>query len=309
MTHWANQKTNLPASVRVRLLRLAKEEEIPFETILVRYASERLLYRLSCSRYAEDFVLKGAWLFYVWGIPRRTTRDVDVHGHGDNSVDHIESVICEVAQIEPTPPDGLEFDPGSARSLELQEDDEYSGVRVRITVYLGSAEIRAQVDVAFGEKLVDDPVEMDVPVLLDFPRPRLRTYSAEASIAEKLQAMVRFGSTNDRMKDYFDVYTLSREQSFEAARLEDQISATFSNRETPLPTSVPTGLKDKFGRERAGDWRAFLDDADAEQVPANFSEVVAAVRKFVHPPLQAIARGQPLGQRWHPDEGWMDVGP
>lgn len=107
-----------------------------------------------------------------------------------------------------TPPDGLRFDPDSAKSIELQADDEYSGVRVRITAYLGSAEIRAQVDVAFGEKLMDDPVEMELPALLDCPWPRLRTYSADASIAEKLQAMVRFGSTNDRMKDYLDVYTL-----------------------------------------------------------------------------------------------------
>ncbi|MFW6192112.1 MAG: nucleotidyl transferase AbiEii/AbiGii toxin family protein [Gemmatimonadota bacterium] len=202
------------------------------------------------------------------------------------------------------PPDGLRFDTDSARSLELQEDEEYSGVRVRITAYLGSAQIRTQVDVTFGDELVDDPIETELPALLDFPGPRLRTYSAEASIAEKLQAMVRFGSSNTRMKDYFDVYTLSRERSFEGPRLEDQISATFTNRDTPLPSSVPTGLTEKIGRQRAGDWRAFLDDADAERVPDDFSEVVAAVRKFVHPPLQSAAKGQTLGQRWHPDEGW-----
>ncbi len=84
MTHWADEKANVPAAVHDRLLQIARSEGTTFDAVAVRYATERFLYRLSESEHADHFVLKGAWLFYLWRIPRRTTRDVDFLGHGDS---------------------------------------------------------------------------------------------------------------------------------------------------------------------------------------------------------------------------------
>lgn len=303
--HWATDKSNVPAAVHDRLLQFAKEREMAFNAVAVRYATERLLYRLSRSEHMDSFVLKGAWLFYLWDIQRRATRDVDFLGHGENSVEHIEQVICEVSQLPVTPDDGLRFDASSADSYRLREVEEYSGVRVRITAYLGTAEIRAQVDVGFGDVLVDDPILAEIPALIDYPRPQLHVYHAEASIAEKLEAMVRFGAQNSRMKDYFDLFTLSRERSFQSAKLEEQISATFSRRETSLPRTLPAGLSDEFGRDRQGGWEAFLDDAFADEgAPTRFGDVVTAVRMFVYPPMRALSEKQPLQKTWTAEDGW-----
>lgn len=307
MTHWTDDKEDVPAAVHHRLLRISKSQETTFDTVAVRYATERLLYRLSQSEHRRRFVLKGAWLFHLWEIPRRTTRDVDFLGHGENSVEHIADVIRDVSRIEVTPDDGLVFDPTSIDAQELHEPDEYSGVRVRITAHLGPARIRAQVDVAFGAALVEPPVEADLPVLLDFPQPRLRAYNAEASIAEKLEAMVRFGVRNSRMKDYFDLFVLSEERGFHGPLLAKQISATFSRRETTLFSELPPGLTDRFGEERERDWRAFLASSDGVGVPEEFPHVVARVRGFAYPALRAAAEGESLHAQWVPGRGWVDL--
>lgn len=304
MSHWTADKANVPAAVHARLLRLSKQMGVTLDTLMVRYATERLLYRLSCSEHANDFVLKGAWLFYVWDLPRRSTRDVDFLAHGDNSVIRIEGVICKVARMQVDLPDGLRFDPETVSSRQLQGDDEYSGVRVRITAFLGTAEIRSQVDVGFGEALVEEPLQVELPALLDYPSPRLQSYSAEAAVAEKLEAMVRFGMRNGRMKDYFDIYILSRARAFEAAGTQDQIAATFSRRKTALPASVPDGLTDEFARGKEKAWQAFLDDADARDAPEAFVNVIRAVRDFAYPLLSAAATSTPLKKRWTPDGGW-----
>lgn len=177
-------------------------------------------------------------------------------------------------------------------------------MRVRITGWLGEARIPAQVDIGFGDVLVDVPIEADLPVPLEYPRPRLRAYNAEASIAEKLEAMVRFGARNSRMKDYFDVFVLSREREFDGPALVRQISATFARRETRLPASLPTGLRDRFGADRRQDWTAFLTRSGGQGVPEQFPEVVARVRDFAYPPLRAAANEEPFAAKWTPDGRW-----
>lgn len=306
MTHWTDDLTNVSQSVRDRLMDTARETGENFQAVLVRYATERLMYRISRSDYQDRFVLKGAWLFYLWDIPRRTTRDVDFLGHGENSANEVEKLFREIVRIEPHVDDGLEFDPDTVQAEQTQEEGGYTGVRVRVTARLGEARIPAQIDLGFGDALADPPVSTDLPVLLDLPAPHLRAYSAEAAVAEKLEAIVRFGTVNTRFKDFFDLYVLSRERTFEADRLRKQIDATFSRRDTDLPTAVPDGLGDEFGRSETcqRQWEAFLRSTDAEGAPREFSATLGAVREFAYPVLNAAARGRPLTERWTPAEGW-----
>lgn len=82
MNHWTEEKTNLPQSILAQLRNHAREVGEDPQVIQRRYATERLMYRIAKSEYADRFVLKGAWLFFLWGDPQRATRDVDFAGAG-----------------------------------------------------------------------------------------------------------------------------------------------------------------------------------------------------------------------------------
>jgi hypothetical protein len=286
------EPSNLSASVHARLLTLAKRSNADFNVLLVRFASERLLYRLSCSPHADGFVLKGAWLFYVWHLDRRVTRDVDLLGLGNASPRAMENTFRE-ALGSPVEPDGIAFDPAELQVAELREGAAYPGVRVRIVARLGNARIPLRVDVGFGDAVVERPIKKELPTLLDLPAPELRAYPVEAVVAEKIEAMVRFGAVNTRLKDYFDLYVLATELTIDVARLTRQFAETFQCRGTPIPAEEPVGLSDAFAREAERDtrWRAFLErSGGAAGAPANFPKVVERVRELVLAPLEA-ARG------------------
>jgi len=197
---------NVAASVRQRLRNLARQRGVDFQYLLVRYGMERLLYRFSRSEACDHFVLKGAALFSLWtDQPHRATRDIDLLGHGDNSIEHLEEVfrqICEVTVED----DGLTFFPDSVRGQVISPHDEYEGVRLTLTALLEKARIPLQVDIGFGDTVTPEPTVVEYPVLLDLPPPVLRAYSRETVVAEKFQAMVSLGMGNSRMKDFFDLW-------------------------------------------------------------------------------------------------------
>ena len=189
-------KRNLAASVRQRLLNRAKKEGKPFNQLLQHFALERFLYRLGCSAYKQQFILKGGLMFALWQAPlRRPTRDIDLLGRLSNSVEHVVSVIQTICQ-EPVPDDGIIFDTKKISGKQITEGANYQGVQVGavrelpLPAYLGKARIPIRIDVGFGDPLVPAPIAMSFPTLLNFPSPELLAYSRESAIAEKFQAMV-----------------------------------------------------------------------------------------------------------------------
>jgi predicted nucleotidyltransferase component of viral defense system len=210
---------DIGASVRARLLRLARERGEDFQLLLTRYASERLLYRLSTSRHGPAFVLKGAALFTLWtGKPHRATRDLDLLGSGDPSVERVRKILREVLALE-TEDDGVRFDGDSLDVGPIREEQEYGGIRARVTARIATAKVRLQVDVGFGDAITPEAVVTDFPSLLDFPAARLRAYPRETVVSEKLQAMVQLGLASSRMKDLYDLVVLSRMFEFEGESL------------------------------------------------------------------------------------------
>jgi predicted nucleotidyltransferase component of viral defense system len=287
------QPSNLPASVHARLLRLARQSDANFNVVLVRFATERLLYRLSRSPHAERFVLKGAWLFYVWDLERRVTRDLDLLGSGNASPAAMEEVFREVLGV-PVEPDGIEFEDAELQVAEMREGAAYPGVRVRVVARLRNARIPFQVDVGFGDIVVGLPAKTELPTLLDLPAPELSIYPVEAVVAEKIEAMVRFDELNTRLKDYFDLYVLATEVVIDDASLTRQVAQTFQRRGTTIPGEMPVGLSDAFAgdSERNARWRAFLErSGGAASAPASFPEVVERIRELVVASLEAARDG------------------
>lgn len=212
---------------------LARKQHEDFQLVLTRYAIERLLYRLTRTGYAAEFVLKGAMLFRLWADqPHRPTRDLDLLGRGDPSVDRLAAVFRAVcgAAVED---DGLLFDPATVTAGKIKEDQEYEGVRVECVARLGQARIDLQVDVGFGDAVTPGPVTVQYPGLLDLPAPELAAYPRETVVAEKFQAMVMLGIANSRMKDFFDLWVLARSFTFAGPVLAAAIRATFARRKTP----------------------------------------------------------------------------
>ena len=165
---------NIEASIKAQLKNKAKKVNRPFAEILQYYGMERFLYRLSQSKYADKFILKGALLFTVWDIPeRRTTLDIDFLARFDNEVTAIETVIKDVCNVEVNP-DGLKFDPKTVEGRIIKEDADYEGVRIKFIGFLDRAHIPMQIDFGFGDIVYPKTKIIDYPVILDLPRPQLK---------------------------------------------------------------------------------------------------------------------------------------
>lgn len=301
---------NIAASIRQRLLNLSRAQGRPFQEVLQFYAMERFLYRLSRSKHADRFVLKGALMLQVWASPQaRPTLDIDMLGRTDNDVDALVAQFREVINADLGADlgaeDGLIFDRDSLQAETITEDADYEGVRVRGWAELDGARARLQLDIGFGDAVVPEPQSMRYPVLLDLPAPELLCYSRESAIAEKVQAMVALGPINSRMKDFYDIWLLSRKFSFDMKVLVQAISTTFARRHTPIPQRPLFGHS--FADDKQPQWRAFVRRL-GEHVPAEseFANVLAVLEKFVGYALEAGTAGSPA-MHWSPGGPWQKM--
>ncbi len=297
--------SNLPASVRARLLNLYKAEGQTFQSVLTRYAIERLLYRLAVSPHAGHFVLKGAQLFRLWfDTPHRTTKDLDLAGYGLGSAEDLARMFQGLCAAE-VKPDGVVYDPATVRVEPIREEQEYHGHRVLLLCRLEQARVPMQIDIGFGDAVVPPAEQVDFPTLLDFPAPRLRAYPREATIAEKFHAMVTLADRNSRTKDFFDVWKLASECCFEGERLCQAIAATFGRRGTPVPSEPPMALTEEFAAhpDQVARWRAFMNRLGGHS-EIGWGEVLAVIRDFLGPPSTAAGAGEQFDRVWPPGGPW-----
>jgi hypothetical protein len=124
---------------------------------------ERFLYRLAKSKYAAQFILKGALMLRVWQSPEsRPTMDVDLLGITSNDEDEITAQIREILSTE-VEPDGLHFDTSSIKAERITEDADYQGLRIRFRGTLGSAKVNMQLDIGFGDVSLSRSCALKVP--------------------------------------------------------------------------------------------------------------------------------------------------
>lgn len=286
---------DIAASIRARLLNIAKAQGADFNQVLVRFALERMLYRLSQSEHADRFLLKGALLFTLWyDMPHRPTRDADLLGFGSSDLESIAQTFRDIAGVEVE--DGIIFDPKSVSVEEIRKDAGYAGARVVIAGELAKAKCRTQIDIGFGDVVTPGPVHAVYPVLIeDLPPPRLRTYPVYTVIAEKLHAIALLGMTNSRLKDYLDIWVLLDRETLNANTLAKAIAATFARRGMSVPAALPIGLTDEFANDssRQDIWIAFLSKNQLAAAP--LLEVVTTIRAKLAPVLIQAAMLAPTG--------------
>lgn len=298
---------DVSASVRARLMNLARSTGRDLQEIAIRYAVERFLARLAESEHRDRFVLKGAMLYIPWKLDdKRTTMDLDLLGFGSPDLENLTRVfrlICEV-EIED---DGLAFDEQSVVAKAIREESVYNGVRVVVNVSLGVMRMRLQVDVGFGDIIVPEPQSAEFPALLAEHGPVIRLYSPETVIAEKFNAMVVLGMANSRMKDYFDIWMLGRNFTITGKILRAAIEQTFAKRQTPLPKTEPTGLSEEFSsnQQKQRQWDGFLRRQRRLDSAPSLADIVEANRGFLMPIVTSIVTRADFKLTWTPDQGWV----
>jgi Nucleotidyl transferase AbiEii toxin, Type IV TA system len=270
---------NRAASIRARLKQHPDTSKQDFNLTLTQYGLERLLYRLSVSEHAPNFLLKGALLFQLWyGQPHRPTRDADLLGFGPDDVPTLIGVFRSVCGIVVN--DGIVFHPASVTGSEIRKDAGYGGVRIDLRATLDGARLALQVNIGFGDAVTPAAQPVTYPTLLaDVPAPTLRAYPKATVVAEKLHAVTVLGLTNTRMKDFFDLWVLLHDAALDNEELQRAIAATFSRRQTAMPSTLPIGLSDAFAENgtKQIQWRAFLTKNRVEAM--ELGEVVTYLRE------------------------------
>jgi predicted nucleotidyltransferase component of viral defense system len=296
---------NIAASVHQRLLNKAKESSRPFNELLQYFAIERFIYRLSKSPHADKFILKGALMFAAWhGPASRPTMDIDLLGKIDNSLEVITAAIKDACRLE-VEPDGISFNAETVEAVRITEDAEYEGVRVRVHGSLGNARFSIQIDIGFGDVVVPNPSKVSYPAILDFPAPELKGYTMESTIAEKFQAMVKLGILNSRMKDFYDIWILSRTSDFEGNILAEAVAKTFEKRNTPVTLDAAL-FNPSFGKDwdKNVQWRGFIRKTKLINAPDSFEEVMTAVKLFLEPLAASIAERRAFNSNWIAPGPW-----
>jgi hypothetical protein len=299
---------NLPASIRQKLLNLAQERNDDFGLVLTKYGLERMLFRLSKSEYRETFILKGALLFELWTKELyRATRDADFLAAGDNSPERFIRIFQEISAIE-VQDDGLRFDPKTVKAVRIKEDEDYEGLRVTLTAFLDKAQIPIQIDIGFGDAISPGPIETEYPTLLNLPGPRLLTYPRETVVSEKLEAMVKLGIANSRMKDFHDLHSLSNTFEFDGKALVDAVRATFERRGTALPEGgVPLAFTPEFYEDenKIKQWKAFCNKNKPRVQEIEFKTLMGRLVSFLTPVIRSAQNELLLDNKWKAENGWQ----
>ncbi len=296
---------NIAASVHSRLLNRARQEDRPFNELLQYYAMERFLYRLSKSPHASKFILKGALLVLTWEAPlSRPTSDIDFLGITENNLPNILSIVEEICAIRVTP-DGLEFDAVNVQVETITDIAEYPGVRARILAHLGLAHVTVQLDIGFGDPIVPGPEAVDYPVLLDLPAPRIRGYSRESVIAEKLESIARFGMLNSRLKDFYDIWLLASRFDFNGATLAAAIEATFTSRQRAVEAALDRQIREyAHEKARGAQWKAFCSKNRLTPDPPGLVAVAELIVRFIEPVVAKLSSGERFVGQWRAAGRW-----
>ncbi len=299
----AKATKDIAASVRARLLNIARSNGRDFDALLLQYMQERFLYRLSISPYRRNLILKGALLFLAYEMSLlRPTKDIDFLGFSTpNELNEIRNAVVAIASIDLD--DGVRFNHKSVIVEQITEGTDYKGVRVKLEVRLTAARKMLQLDIGFGDTVVPGPVEMDFPTLLDDqPSPNLLVYSRESAIAEKFEALVSLNILTSRMKDIYDILFLAERETFSLLTLREAIMTTFALRSTQLEDRHMLFSQDFYtNRDKKAQWKAFLRRSRLQLSPT-FPEVVTRLMVFLEPVCSSTAMNSAI---WNPaDWNW-----
>lgn len=280
---------NYGKSIRARLLNVAKLEDVYYQTILTRYFQERLLYRISQTRYRENFYLKGGALMYAYErFAARPTLDIDFLGtHISNDGERITEAFREICAVK-CEEDGVTFSADKITAQNITEFKDYHGIRLSIPVTMDTIAQMMTMDIGFGDVVTPHPVMLDYPLLLEgLPGANILAYSTETVIAEKMHAIIDLADQSSRMKDYYDLYHLLTSFKYDNTVLQDAVNRTFENRHTSYNADTMFFRKDFPDHPQMQvRWTAFLKKSTIKS-SLSFSELACWLQDALKPYWEA----------------------
>lgn len=288
---------DIAASVLAKLKNKAKTSGISYQQCLQLFFQEEFLRRLAGSKYAENFILKGGLFIYtLTNFESRATVDVDFLMRGlNNDLARMDEIIAEILSVD-TGNGFVMFKAGKTEPIALQR--KYHGVSTQITGYIKNVRVPFNVDIGVGDVIVPKAEHRNIQTQLDgYERPKILTYSLESTIAEKFDAILQRFELTGRMKDFYDIYYLSKTFDFDGLKLQTAIQETLQNRGTAYE-------KDSFDRILAladdGDmqtkWRYFLKSLGNPEM--EFAEVIDGIRNFLQPVWDALLSENECIKHW-----------
>ncbi len=289
-------------SVKARLKNQAIKSGRLFQEELVAYCLERTIYRISISKYNENFTLKGGIFLYAIfdGEFSRATRDIDLLASSlENEVEVIKKVFEEIFSIESD--DAIKYKTESLSINTITEFKEYQGINIKIMAMLDKTAIPVSIDIGFGDIIYPDRVMMDFPVLLEMDAPRIYAYSLASVIAEKLEAIVSLGYANSRYKDFYDIYILSNQFDFDSLELSTAIIETFKHRKTTMDDIVI--FEEGFSKDRTRNlrWKSFISKKRV-MLQIELTEAINGIENFLSPIIEGIQNENFYVAQWKYNE-------
>lgn len=183
---------------------IAKDNNLTQLEVYQRFMFERILERISVSKYRDNFILKGGLLLSAMlGIESRTTRDMDVTIKGiDVSKEKMVIVLNEILSINLK--DGVKFK--IINITDIREDDEYGGNKYHIIGKIDNLKVELEIDISTGDEVTPRELKFEYISIFDDKKIIIDSYNIETILAEKIETILRRGKYNARMKDYYDVY-------------------------------------------------------------------------------------------------------
>lgn len=297
-------KKNLELSLRARLLNLAKKNRTNLDFLVLRYMQEKLLKRISLSRYIENFVLKGGLFFLLFdNLNPRVTKDIDFLGLDiNNSEENIKNIFTKIVSIDVN--DGLIFNKDKITTEIIKKDANYKGIRVNIICSLGKIVKKIQIDVGSGDKVYPKVKKVNFPSLLDQEIKNLIAYSMETVIAEKFEAMIKLSYLNSRMKDFYDIYNIISSYNLNGNDVKNAIQITLQNRNTKLESNLVI-FKDDFynSRDKQKQWTSFIKNINAPKLEFEF--IIQLLKIFLEHPISCILNSKNSDMNWeHKTNKW-----
>jgi len=288
---------DVAASVLAKLKNKAKASGISYQQCLQLFFQEEFLRRLAGSKYAENFVLKGGLFIYaLTNFESRATVDVDFLMRGlNNDLACMDEIIAEILAVN-TGNDFVTFKAGKTEPIAVQR--KYHGVSAQITGYIKNVRVPFNVDIGVGDVIVPNAQRRNIQTQLDgYEKPEILTYSLESTIAEKFDAILQRFELTGRMKDFYDIYYLSRAFDFDGLKLQTAIQETLQNRGTAYE-------KDSFERvlslvneeDIQVKWRYFLKTLGNPDI--SFATVMVGIKAFLLPVWEAIVAEEELLKNW-----------
>lgn len=295
------------ASVLAKLKNKAKATGISYQQCLQLFFQEEFLRRLAASPYADNFVLKGGLFIYtLTNFESRATVDVDFLIRGlNNDLARMDTILAEILAVE-TGNDFVTFRAEKTQPIALQR--KYHGVSTQITGFIKNVRVPFNVDIGVGDIIIPGAERRSIQTQLEgYTQPTVLTYSLESTVAEKFDAILQRFELTGRMKDFYDIYYLSRTFDFDGAKLQLAIQQTLHNRGT-------TYGKDSFDHifaladypEMHTKWRYFLRSLGNSEL--DFTAVIQEIGAFLLPVWQKMVAEEPMIGVWYAEKACWDTG-